>query len=266
MKTIKILCVSLLMLASTNLKSQTKKDLINQNVQLKLQIGDYNSVLDSLDKVVEEFNMFLNHIQTNYIKSDKDTSIQSIQTSLDSIMLATTTSSEYVGGIDSLKILSDSINTIQGFVGEVVDENILLKEIIRGGMKLKDYPQSAKDFLGLWNFPNTQVGLHKDSVANGLVSYSRMDIPDAFLIGMVSQVIFSDDELADIYFRDGTSEKCFYKINNFSKVKPYTISFDRRNSNRLVLIVMALPDGLQFSYKGVGIDDKEIFHLGYMTK
>lgn len=264
MKTIKILCLSLLMLATTNLKSQTKKEVMQQNEQLRLQVGEYESVMDSLDKVGDEFDMFLKHIQTNYIKNEKDTSIQTIQSSLDSIML--TDNSEDAVGNDSLKILTDSIKSIQGYVGEVMDENGLLKEIIRGGMKLNDYPQSAVDVLGTWSFSNTLVGLHKDSLANGLVSYSRMDIPDAFLSGMVSQVVFSEGELADIFFRDGKSEKCFYKINNFSKDKPYTIAFDRRNSNSLVLMITALPDGLQFSYNGGGTKGKEIYHIGYMTK
>lgn len=264
MKTIKILCLFVLVLGVTTVQSQTKKEVMKQNEELRLQIGEYESVMDSLDKVGEEINLFLSHIQSNYIKSEKDTSIQSIQTALDSVILAG--SSEDVAINDSLKILVDSIAILQAAIGELDVESDLMREIIQGKLKIKDYPQSEKDFLGPWNLANIPIALRNDSIGDGLVSYSRMDIPEPFLKEMITQIEFQVDDLADIYFRDGRREKCFYKINNFTKTGAFSITFDLRKGSNISLIVIALPDGLQFSYKEAEIEDKEIYFIGYMTR
>jgi len=80
-------------------------------------------------------------------------------------------------------------------------------------------------------------------------------------VNLVSKAIVFDLETVQLIFAKGDSIKCFYRVNSFSKDKPYTIDVTRENKINIRLNVNPFDGEFYVSYKkGTG------YFYGFLRK
>lgn len=244
------------------LNAQTKKEIQDHNNLLKQQLEFMKSQNDSLKQKNRLSDYFINHFQKTYLPVGSDQSLAYTQYYLDSLL----NSSSKAELPDSLIILKDSLHLYQNSNDSLRFENQLFRDILGILIDQKNYPQSENDFIGKWHFIINPITIKKDSLYSGLVTYSRINLASDIHEGMIESITLMEDELANIEYYDGSNEKCFYNVKNFSKTDTYSIHFERKDKIDLHLVVTHLPNGIQISYQSKNTKFKNLFYLGYMKR
>jgi hypothetical protein len=146
------------------------------------------------------------------------------------------------GKIDSLSVLLKTADTLRM-------ENQTYKSLLTSLIGEDVYPLSENELKGSWYVfvqPLKIVGTGNES---GIVSLDKLALPDSLQKAALRQIVFLEEDLADLYFIGGRKTKCFYKVNGFSREKTYSISFQKGNEINAKLFVTPVPRGLQVSYK-----------------
>jgi len=126
------------------------------------------------------------------------------------------------------------------------------------------YPQNEVELKGSWQVyvqPLTVTGTGQESA---IVSQDKFVMPDSVSKSSIKQIVFLEEDLADIYFIGGKKTKCFYTVAGFSREKTYTIALQKAEEINIKLFVTPVPRGLQVSYKsGKGAGQ---YMFGYMRR
>lgn len=117
-------------------------------------------------------------------------------------------------------------------------------------------PQATADLNGTWKVSLQWFEITRSGDRSGV---NLMPLrPDNLF---VTSIKFVDAELAELTLNNGVNVKCFYKVNGFSKDKPYSIDFNKWKEVDNRLFVNPREGELYVSYqKGNGF-----FH-GFMRK
>jgi hypothetical protein len=159
--------------------------------------------------------------------------------------------------IDSLSYLLKSADTLRL-------ENQTFRALLVSLVGENTYPANESELKGSWQVfvqPLMVAGSGKES---GIVSLEKMSLPDSLHNAAVKQIVFLEEDLADVYFFGGRKTKCFYKVNGFSRDKTYSISLQKGDEINARLFVTPVPRGLQISYKVGKVPGQYMF--GYMRK
>ncbi len=266
MKQLLILIAFLFLLGIDSLMAQSKKELQDHNDLLKQQLLFLKSQNDSMNQKIILSDYFIKHFRETYLPVNSNPSLAYTQYYLDSLLTIKPEEEPVKSSTDSLLILRDSLMEFQQMYDTLKFENKVFRDILGILIDEKNYPRSEEDFMGEWQFFINPIFIKQDSLYRGLVTYSRMNLSDDILKGMIKQITFMEDELANILYYDGNNEKCFFEVNNFSKTNTYSIHFDRKDEINIELMVTHLPNGIQVSYQSENNKNKDLFYLGYMKR
>jgi hypothetical protein len=144
--------------------------------------------------------------------------------------------------IDSLSYLLKTADTLRM-------ENQTFKALLTSLIGENVFPLNEAELKGTWQVyvqPLKVIGSGQES---GIVSLERLALPDSLNKSAIKQIVFLEEDLADIHFIGGRRTKVFYKVNGFSREKTYSISLQKGSEINAKLFVTPVPRGLQVSYK-----------------
>lgn len=144
--------------------------------------------------------------------------------------------------IDSLSFLLKTADTLRM-------ENQTYKSLLTSLIGENVYPLNESELKGSWQVFVQPLKVMGTGSESGIVSLEKVSLPDSLQKAAIKQIVFLEDDLADIYFIGGRRTKCFYKVNGFSREKSYSISIQKGSEINAKLFVTPVPRGLQISYK-----------------
>jgi len=243
-------------------KTETVADTTN-SIKPKNDSVKQTSASDSLNAQLTLYKDFYAYISNKFFPEKfKKAGIEKAITLTDSLSKSnestrTSLQSLSKGKIDSLTLLLRRADTLQM-------ENQTFKNLLVSLIGENVYPQNEGDLKGSWQVfvqPLTITGSGQES---GIVSQDKMILPDSLYKASIDQIVFLEEDLADIYFFGGKKTKCFYTVNGFSREKTYTIFLQKGTEINIKLFVTPVPRGLQVSYKlGNGTGQ---YMFGYMRR
>jgi hypothetical protein len=161
------------------------------------------------------------------------------------------------GKIDSLSLLLKRADTLQM-------ENQTFKALLVSLIGEKVYPLNEAELKGSWQVFVQPLQVTGSGQESAIVSLEKIVLPDSLYKLAIKQIVFLEEDLADVYFFGGKKTKCFYKVTGFSRDKTYTISLQKGDEINIKLFVTPGPRGLQVSYKAGRGTGKYMF--GFMRK
>lgn len=259
-----ILILATIVFSINNVNSQSKREIEQQNQALKRIIVLDEIKMDSLEKVNMLNLHFINYFVEKYVPASPDLTLSQAQKYLDSLMSNSLASGKEQVLTDSIVKLQDSLRAMALYTDSIMEVDATIKTIL--GMKLEqtNYPQSPNDFFGVWSLVIDPLRMIMDSLYTGIAAQNRMILPKNVERGMIKKINFIDTDFAELVFMNGTTEKCFFDIDNFSKDQPYTIHFNGKDDINLYLLVQHLPEGIQVSYQDKDYNTDNLFYFGYM--
>ena len=159
--------------------------------------------------------------------------------------------------IDSLSILLKTADTLRM-------ENQTVKGLLVSLIGANVYPLNETELKGTWQVFVQPLQVTGSGQESAIVSLEKIILPDSLYKLGIKQIVFLEEDLADIYFFGGKKTKCFYKVTGFSRDKTYSISLQKADEINIKLFVTPGPRGLQVSYKAGRATGKYMF--GFMRK
>jgi hypothetical protein len=161
------------------------------------------------------------------------------------------------GRMDSIALLLKTAEALR-------IENQTFKTLLASLIGEKVYPQQEAELKGSWQVFVNPIKLSGTGQMSAVVSLEKMILVDSIAKASISQIVFLEEDLADIYFLGGKKTKCFYKVTGFSRDKTYSIALEKSNEINITLFITPVPRGLQISYK-LG-KNPNYYMFGYMRR
>jgi hypothetical protein len=159
--------------------------------------------------------------------------------------------------IDSLQLLLKTADTLR-------IQNQTFRALLESLIGENVFPLNETELKGSWQVYVQPLGITGTGLESGIVSLEKIVLPDTLYKSAIRQIIFLEEDLADIYFVGGKKTKCFYKVVGFSREKTFSILLQKADEINIRLFVTPVPRGLQVSYKlGKGAGR---YMFGYMRK
>lgn len=244
----KIIVLTLLLIAlSISLYAQKKKDLEKDLAactaakdSIQKTLAGLTTKYDSVSKACLSYDKMKQTIKekvtkTNFQNENIGKIIDSLQINRDSALVRAKAKLPVVR--DSVKSLNRLCDSLRKEVGHLT--YMINKYIGKGTI-----PATAKDFSGSWTFNTRWFELADDSIQSGIILK-----PTPIDVNLVSKAIVLDFETVQVIFAKGDTIKCFYKVNSFSKDKPYTIDLTRESKVNIRLNVNPFDNELYVSYR-----------------
>jgi hypothetical protein len=218
---------------------------------------------DSLTAQLVLYKNFYTHINDKFFPEEfKNIEIEKAIALADSLSAANQSSSKGLQSlsqskIDSLSILLKSADTLRM-------ENQTFKALLISLIGENVYPLNEMELKGSWQVFVQPLQVSGAGEESAIVSLEKIILPDSLYKLAIKQIVFLEEDLADIYFYGGKKTKCFYKVNGFSRDKTYTIFLQKGDEINTKLFVTPGPRGLQVSYKAGRGTGKYMF--GFMRR
>lgn len=261
--TVSLLLLFLLSSFLSSTFSQTKKEVqftldTLYKSHLKLQ-NDYKA----LKKSWYEYDAFLTFIKSTTLdKEYVNESPQSVKELFDEVW--TETKNDLTSFEDSSIFLLDSLTRLKEEYVRVMQQNKDYLRLLIGELDESSFPNTSNEFIGEWSLFLSPIQLSGDTFNSGIISYNPFSMADSLQDNNIYRIEFLQDELANIFFKDGRKQKSFYTINNFNVANPYSITFQKQDEFKLTMHVSPMPDGLQVSYETPLDSEQVLYFYGVM--
>ncbi len=280
MKNIILVLLILLVSANSTMAQRKKKKAAADSVASKEVVVDTAKVVtsspqvdgdsvksvknyDSLNAQLVLYKNFYTYISNKFFPEKyKNIEIQKAITLADSLSAANTSKSQGLQSLSKSKI--DSMSQLLKMADTLRIQNQTFKALLVSLIGENVYPLNETELKGNWQVfvqPLTVTGTGQESA---IVSLEKIILPDSLYKSSIKQIVFLEEDLADVYFFGGKKTKCFYKVNGFSREKTYSIFLQKGDEINIKLFVTPVPRGLQVSYKMGKETGKYMF--GYMRK
>jgi hypothetical protein len=143
-------------------------------------------------------------------------------------------------------------------------ENQTFKMLLASLIGEKVYPQNEAEIKGNWQVFVNPLKVTGSGQVSAIVSLEKMVLIDSIAKQTIKQIVFLEEDLADVYFLGGKKTKCFYKVIGFSRDKTYSITLKKSDEIDITIFITAVPRGLQLSYK-LG-KNPNYYMFGYMRR
>jgi hypothetical protein len=262
----------ILAIANYYVCAQSKKD-------LDKDLANCKASRDSIQKDLDSLTLAYDSIRTRYLQYDTMYSVikekyigfdfkpanvvrvvDSLRAKRDSTLIKSAMSNN--AKTDSISEKTDiaqlvSASTNQDLIDSLQEEINHFRFVFEQYFADGTIPQSQNDLIGIWKVRLQWFELANESEKTGLY-LKPAGSNNPYLIS----IQFVDTELAELTLNSGAKVKCFYKVNSFSKDKPYSIDFSKWKEvdNRLFISPSSTGE-LNVSYKkGDG------YFYGFMRK
>lgn len=251
-------------LISVMVTSQTRREIMFSldtlyKSHMRLQ-SDYRKLLDKW----KLYDAFYLHVKANVfdkelINEPIDNGIEMFNQSWDgkaSLMELLEDSTVYL--LDSLSRLSENNLTLTA-------QNETYLRLLTGSLKEEAYPNTEKELIGTWQLYLNPMQVTGEVLKSGLISHNPFTHADSLQQYNIHQIDVLPDELANIHFKDGRKQKCFYEVENFSGKKPYSIHCSKKEEFKMTIHVSPMPTGLEVSYE-IPLDTTQVLYFHGVMK
>jgi len=220
-------------------------------------------LIDSLKAQITLYKSFYTFISNKFFPEKyKNIPIEKAAPLVDSLRAAR---DETFKGLETMsKGRMDSITLLIKTVEALRIENQTFKTLLASLIGEKVYPQQEAELKGSWQVFVNPLKVTGSGQMSAVVSLEKMVLVDSLAKATISQIVFLEEDLADIYFLGGKKTKCFYKVTGFSRDKTYSISLQKSDEINITLFITPVPRGLQVSYK-LG-KNPNYYMFGYMRR
>jgi len=166
---------------------------------------------------------------------------------------------------DSAVFLIDSLNRLTEFHDSLIASNALYLRLLTGQLSETAFLDSEQELIGSWRLYLKPMQLAGGLYKSGLISYNPFTVPDSIQMHNIYKIDFLPEELANIYFKDGRKQKCFYKVDEFNKGQPFSITYARKDEFELTMHMSPMPGGMEVSYE-IPIDSTQVLYFNGVMK
>jgi hypothetical protein len=218
---------------------------------------------DSLNAQVTLYKNFYTYIRDKFFPEEfKDIEIEKAIPLADSISAANQSAARGLQSLSNSKI--DSMSLLLKTADTLRLENQIFKGLLISLIGENVYPLNETELKGSWEVFVQPLQVTGSGQESAIVSLEKIVLADSVYKLAIKQIVFLEEDLADIYFFGGKKTKCFYKVTGFSRDKTYSISLQKGDEINIKLFVTPVPRGLQISYKA-GLDAGK-YMFGFMRK
>lgn len=264
----------LILFTSATAFGQAKKDL-EQNLaacnasrdSLKSQLSQLQIRYDSINKLYQDYDTMYGIVRDKYIGFNFKPKqighiVDSMRAKRDSTMTKSsatlsTTDSTKADVIPLTSLSNDSLSVYKYFVDSLRSENNHYRYVFEQYFKHGTIPTRQEDLVGLWKVSLRWFEVAKRSERSGL-----LQTQPALGNSYIASINFIDAELAELTLSNGSKIKCFYKVNEFSLTKSYTIEFSKWKEVDIRLFVTPSKDGELY----VSYEKASGYFAGFMRK
>jgi hypothetical protein len=166
---------------------------------------------------------------------------------------------------DSLVFLLDSLNHLSEQFENCSTQSDLYLRLLNSRLYESAYPNTEAELIGSWQLFLNPMQLTGEAYNSGLISHNPFTVADSLQQYNIFQIDFLPDELATIHFKDGRTQKCFYKINEFSVGTPYNITCSKQDEFKMTLHISPMPSGLEVSYE-IPLNTTQVLYFNGVMK
>jgi hypothetical protein len=218
---------------------------------------------DSINAQLTLYKNFYTHISNKFFPEEfKNIEIEKAIPLADSLSAANQSASKGLQSLSNRKI--DSLSYLLKTADTLRMENQVFKALLISLIGENVYPLNETELKGSWQVFVQPLQVTGSGQESAIVSLEKIVLADSVYKFAIKQIVFLEEDLADIYFFGGKKTKCFYKVTGFSRDKTYSISLQKGDEINIKLFVTPVPRGLQISYK-VGLDAGK-YMFGFMRK
>ncbi|MCU4175386.1 hypothetical protein [Carboxylicivirga sp. N1Y90] len=260
---LKLGLLSLILVGAINTSGQTKKE-----IQFSLDTLQKSHLLlqndfESLQENWRQYEAFLEHLKAKTLdKKHINETLENTQNLFDEAWDKQVSHLKTLE--DSTTFLLDSLNRLYETHMDMIERDNTFLRLLRGKLSEASFPSTQEELLGMWNLFLKPIQLSGDAFGSGLISHNPFTVADSIQQHNVYKIEFLEDELANIYFRGGKQQKCFYEVNDFDTGKPYTIECTKQDEFQLTLHISPMPHGLEVSYEIPVNTDQVLYFNGVM--
>ncbi len=261
-----MLIIALLLCFNTNQSfSQSKKEILFSLDSLQRSYKNLKNDYKNLKEECKEYNDFYLLIKSELLQPSEmnigpDATYAKWQAARKKLK------EKYNTIKDSNSTLTDSLKQLNLNIKQLHSENKTFKNLLKSSIDKATIPYTVNEFIGHWNLFLNQVYVQGTSNESGIIATNNFLLADSLSYNNIFKIEFQESDLANIYFKDGTTIKCFYSINRFSAKNPYSIYFSKQEEFKLTLLVSPMPEGLLVSYEDPQRKDKTVYFYGLMKK
>ncbi|MCT4590849.1 MAG: hypothetical protein N4A71_23700 [Carboxylicivirga sp.] len=166
---------------------------------------------------------------------------------------------------DSTIYLIDSLNQLTEQNLKLMAQNETYLRLLTGSLKEAAYPNTEKELIGTWQLYLNPMQVEGKAYKSGIISHNPFTHADSLQQYNIHQLDVLPDELANIHFKDGRKQKCFYEVENFSSKKPYTIHCSKQDDFKMTIHISPMPTGLEVSYE-IPLDTTQVLYFHGVMK
>jgi len=221
---------------------------------------DYKKLLASW----YSYDGFFEHIKkTAFDKSDINVSIEEAQPLFDTAWNGNFARLKFLE--DSTTFLLDSLLHLKEMYFDLKRTNETYLRLLTSELNEASFPHTPKELLRSWQLYLSPMQLSGDVSNSGIVSHNPFVVDDSLHQYNIYQIDFLVDELANIHFKNGHKQKCFYEVHDFHDDKPFSISCSKQDEFNLTLHISPMPNGLEVSYE-IPIDTTQVIYFNGVMK
>lgn len=260
----KIAFTSLFLIVVLGLSAQTKKEIQFSLDTLQKSHLELLNDFEALQQEWRSYDAFIEHFKNKTLdKKHINESLENTQKLFDDVW------DKQISNIrtleDSTTFLLDTLNRLYETHMDIIERDNTFLRLLRGKLSEASFPSTQKELLGMWNLFLKPIQLSGDTFESGLISHNPFTVPDSIQQHNVYRIEFLQDELANIYFRGGHHQKCFYEVNEFNTGKPYTIECTKQDEFKLTLHISPMPHGLEVSYE-IPVNTSQVLYFNGVMK
>ncbi|MCU4157467.1 hypothetical protein J1N10_15930 [Carboxylicivirga sp. A043] len=256
--------VFVLAFLSCNVNAQTKKEV---QFSLDTLYRSHLKLNDEYRQLIErwkQYDAFYRHVKATML--EKELANEPIEEGAVLVDEAWNKQTAHLKSLeDSTVYLVDSLNRLYEQHQLLQLQNELYLRMLTGQLNEAAFPHTEKELLGSWNLFLKPMQLSGDAYHSGLISHNPFTVADSLQQYNIYRLEFLPDELANIYFKDGRSQKCFYEVNAFSAGQPYSISYSKQEEFKMTIHVSPMPSGLEVSYE-IPLDTTQVLYFNGVMK
>ena len=254
----------LLLVLSTDVSSQTKREvqfsldtLYKSHMRL---MSDYNKLV----KDWKQYDAFYRHVKALVL--EKQLINEPIEKGAELIDEAWNKQLLSLKQLeDSTVFLTDSLMYMVEQNTDLLKQNELYLRLLTGPLREVAIINTEKELIGTWHLYLNPMQTTGEPFKSGLISHNPFTINDSLHRHNIYQIDFLPEELANIHFKDGRTQKCFYEVKNFNSGKPYTIVCSKQDEFKVTMHVSPMPTGLEVSYE-IPVDSTQVLYYNGVMK
>lgn len=260
-----IVFLLLLQFTIINISAQSKKEVQEELNALKVKHKELQNKNTELNKMLNEYSIFYSKVKKNLLNKQEqeaplDKGSFSILESIHKIKINTL----------SLSLLKDSLETALEISKDEMKalsvQNEIVKNMLLGDAEEASFPSLESELLGNWNLYLSPIQMVGEPFESGFIGTNPLLMNDSISANYMYQIEFEEDEIATLFFKNGASQKVFYKVNDFSVNSPYNIVFSKQDEFKLVAHISPMPNGLEISYETPLKTDKVVYYYGTIKR